>query len=232
MQHFIEHYTGLGVDAILLAAHETVYPDVLQCASGYPVNVFPFQCNRFDCLQKHAIEKELVKQFGVCPDDYVIYCDIDEFQEYPAPLTEIVRIMDERGLWALRGYFIDRLAADGRLATIRPEPNIFSQFPVRCRLSRNLLHAWDQKIMLCRSRFDLDSGHHDTHNAQRDEVPIAGEYIVHHFKWTQGLVERIRERIATGAVASKYIEECEIFLKSYDCKRGFDLSDGRLGILR
>ncbi len=41
-------------------------------------------------------KKPLVNFFDAGPDDYIIYCDIDEFQEYPAPLKEIVRIMDER----------------------------------------------------------------------------------------------------------------------------------------
>ncbi|MGO9113219.1 MAG: hypothetical protein ACLP9L_28630 [Thermoguttaceae bacterium] len=229
--HFIKHYAALGVDAILLAAHERVCHDVLHFASGYPAFVFPFRRGHFDCMQKHAMEKTLVNFFDAGPDDYIIYCDIDEFQEYPAPLKEIVRIMDERNLWALRGYFLDRLAADGRLPAVRPAPDIFLQYPIRCRLTRNLLHASDQKIMICRGRVDLNSGHHDTFNAYYDAVPVAGDYVVHHFKWTNGLLERMRARLAIATINPMYAEECRRTLALYDPQRGFDLSDSRIGII-
>ncbi len=225
--HFLRHYAALGVDAILIAAQDSVYKDVAAKAQGFPAFVDRVECSHFDCMQKLSFEKEMLARHGAGPDDFVIYCDIDEFHEYPAPLAEIVRGMAESDIAAVRGQYVDRLARGGRLASIQVAPDLFSQFPIACNVSRDILQAFDQKIMLCRGWVSINSGHDNSLNAPCGPAPVPGNYFVHHFKWTAGLIVRLRERLAQGEFSAEYIRECNALFQTCDDDRGFDPSGGQ-----
>ena len=229
--HFLRHYAALGVDTILIAAHDSVYKAVAATAQGFPAFVDRVECAHFDCAQKLSFEKELLARHGAGPGDFVIYCDIDEFHEYPAPLAEIMRRMAENDIAAVRGQFVDRLARDGRLASIQSTTDLFSQFPIACRVSRDILQAFDEKIMLCRGWVSINSGHHKSLNASCGPAPVPGNYFVHHFKWTAGLIARLRKRLAQGNVGEDYIRECNALFEICGDDRGFDLGDVQLEVV-
>jgi hypothetical protein len=223
--HFLRHYAALGVDCILIAAHDRVYQEVAAMAREVLAIVDRVECNHFNCEQKLSFERELLARHGAGPDDYIIYCDVDELQEYPAPLAEIVRQMSAKGIAAVRGHYVDRLAPDGRLAAIQPEPDLFSQFPVACHITRDMLHAFDQKIMLCLGWVLLDSGHHEVLNGSCGPAPVPGDYLVNHFKWTAGVIERLRRRLAQGGCKGEYIRECNALFEVCDAEGGFGRGD-------
>jgi Glycosyl transferase family 2 len=233
--HFLAHYTRLGVHRILLVVRTPQQDDnlsvALEQAKSYGANVYWFSAERFADSDKAEVEQFVLRENRVEPDDYVMHLDLDEFQEYPASLSEIVDAMNQADDWALRGWIVDRVAERGVLAPIRPIPSIGEQYPIGCDLTKIILQAWTQKIVLCRGRVQLRGGaRHDTCNAYYDRVPIGhpDQYVVHHFKWTAGVFDRIRERLHTAAVGSAYESECQRCLKYFDSVGRIDLSDPAL----
>jgi glycosyl transferase family 2 len=235
LPHFLAYYAELGVDRILVAYRtarpDDAYADAVRLARAFPADLVWRQSAFFADSDKAAVELELLAAAGLGEDDYVMHLDLDEFQEYPAPLHAIVRAMNAQDDWALRGWIVDRVAADGSLAAVAPEPSLWQQFPVACKLTERVLRGWTQKIVLCRRRVQLAGGvRHDTCNAHYERVPVgrSDEYRVHHFKWTAGVERRIAARLASAAMGPAYRAECERFLDHYRRHGRIDLSDPAL----
>jgi len=233
--HFLDHYARLGVYRILVSVRTAeqgdLYDSAVSQATHFQARVYWESAQQFADSDKAEVEQAILEKNGVGPDDYVMHLDMDEFHEYPASLAEIVRIMNRRDAWALRGWMVDRVAEDGALAPIRPSPSIGEQFPIGCDLTGSLLKGWTQKIVLCRGRVRLQGGvNHDTCNALYDDVPIGDgdQYLVHHFKWMQGVDERLRTRLAHAAIAACYSDECRRFLDHYEARRRIDVRSAAL----
>jgi hypothetical protein len=233
--HLLTHYSLLGVHRMLLVVRTPerngLFSETARCAKDHSAAVYWVAASRFADSDKADVEQSVLRENGVGPDDYVMHLDADEFQEYPAPLTEVVELMNRNNDWALRGWIVDRVADGGILAPLRPTPSIGEQFPIGCDLSEKLLRAWTQKIVLCRGRVRLQGGvRHDTCNAHYDRVPVgrSTDYRVHHFKWTDGLVERMKRRLQAAAIGAAYRQECHRFIEYFRAKGKIDLSDKTL----
>jgi GT2 family glycosyltransferase/predicted O-methyltransferase YrrM len=232
LPHFISHYRQLGVTHLFLCARtEEARSVAIECVREFDgfASVHYSRSEYFADSEKELFELNVLDRHKVNADDYVIHLDLDEFQEYPAPLTEVIAEMDRANHWACRGWIVDRLSADGSLQPVRSSPTIWEQFPVAADVSQGLMGSWCQKIVLCRRRVRL-RGHcrHDTENAYYETAPIPGDYLVHHFKWLEGLDRRLEHRLSTGALSDAYRRECQVFLDHYSRAGRFDLSDSRL----
>jgi hypothetical protein len=231
LPHFLSHYTKLGVHRILVVVRTNERDRFFVQAEGdagqFPASVHWFPSDKFADNDKSDVEQSVLCKNGVQSDDYVMHLDLDEFQEYPAPLAEIVRLMNLRDDWALRGWIVDRVAEDGGLPPIRPTPSIGEQFPIGCAATEVVLGAWTQKIVLCRGRVRLQGGvRHDTCNAYYHDVPMGHphQYVVHHFKWIDGLAERLQARLETAAIGPAYAQECRRFIAYWKEHGRFDLA--------
>ena len=229
LPHFLDHYARLGVHRILVVARGEGVGDAARAAARpFPAAVEDVPAAVFADSDKAEVEQAVLRAHGLEPDDYVMHLDLDEFQQYPAPLAEVVRRMNEADDWALRGWIVDRVAADGSLAAVRPTPSIGEQFPVGCDLTEIVLRAWTQKIVLCRGRVRLQGGvRHDTWNAWYERVPVgrSEDYVVHHFKWLRGLDDRLRARLERSAIGPAYAAECRRFLDYYAAGGRIDVTD-------
>jgi hypothetical protein len=221
LPHFLAHYERLGVDRILIVVRTSErdnlfeYARAATAASRAEASWSP--CEHFADGDKAAVERAVLLAAGMKPDDFVMHLDLDEFHEYPAPLREIVAALGRRRNWAVRGRMVDRVASSGMLAPVLPVPDLGTQFPIGCDLTGALLDAWTQKIMLCRGRTELKGGlNHDTCNAVYDVVPAGctEDYVVHHFKWTEGVVARLRDRLDGAVIGPEYRRECVKFLET------------------
>lgn len=233
--HFLRHYTRLGVNKIVLSVRgksPELAESVAKIAVDYPTVVHFTPAQYFDCMERFGVENELLRREGMQDDNYVLHLDLDEFHEYPAPLIDIVRQMNKADAWAVRGWMVDRVAADGVLHPIRDEPCISEQFPLAADITKSILAALNQKIMLCRGRVHLNSGKHDTFNAYYDRVPLGftEQYRVHHFKWIDGVIERFEQRITEPGTADGYKNECRSFIKYYRTYGRVDLSHPWLNV--
>lgn len=70
-------------------------------------------------------------------DAYAIHPDIDEFFSYPCDMERRVRLPDAPShIWCT--LMADRMAANGKVLPIQPEPDLASQFPLPCYMRAHL----------------------------------------------------------------------------------------------
>jgi hypothetical protein len=118
------------------------------------------------------------------------YClaDLDEFCWFNGmTMPEITAAAEKSEFTAIHGYFFDRFAKEG-YPPIPINGSLDETFPMTCEATQRL-GANHNKIPLSRSDVAVESGHHYTKGrACRANVEV------HHFKWTEGLTARLRER--------------------------------------
>jgi len=182
------------------------------------------------------------------PDDWVISADVDELHEYPAPLGDFLSYCARAGIDCVDGPFIDRLAPGGQLAEVLPEPAIMAQFPIEAEVvaslgwfGRHHTHFGTVKAMAFRARLMPRRGGHGVIVPEGGTRHVFGQPLgafpgitrpafrfacpvrVHHFHWTAGLAERLRQRLATPGVSDAGREYGARQLDHFDRHGGIDL---------
>ncbi len=158
--------------------------------------------------------------------DWVISADVDELHEYPEPLDDFLARCEHLDVDCVQGVFVDRLAPEGRLIGVAPEPALMEQFPVEADVIWSLggkgsAHGVTGTVKLMAMRGDVlpnRGGHypmpdrpvrHFYHHhlggfpaIKRSAFRFAVPTRVHHFHWTESLPERLRLRLATPGVSA------------------------------
>lgn len=242
LEHWLWYYTSLGVDQCFVIAasfHDqnllngqsftaNILPHVIDIVRRYPARVFPVECDEYHTMYTEKLRNRVLQWCNLRPDDWIIYADLDEFYEYPVPLRELIRIMEEANDWAIHGYIIDRVAEDGNLKQIEPLPhNIGSQFPIGCKLTGKIFRANTRKIMLANGRVRVNAAHDNTYVGRWHRVPVGtlDQYIAHHFRWTKGLVKRLESRLNGKGVGDIYRSEIRRFFEYWKKYGKINLSD-------
>ena len=227
LPHFLRHYLDLGIAPermhLVLNAPTADAPSLARARAVLAAHgvepaeewVAPYTS---DTMWEKRRE---VQRRVAAPADWVVSADVDEFCEFPAPLAEVLAACERRGVNCVQGVFIDRLAPGGRLAPVEAEPSIWDQFPIEadviCTLRRDEdgYQAGTVNIMACRGDvLPSRGGHHPLHDGRPvsyvlgrplGQFPGIGEaavrfsvpFRVHHFKWTEGVLDTHRQRLAT-----------------------------------
>ncbi|MGF1477767.1 MAG: glycosyltransferase family 2 protein [Geminicoccaceae bacterium] len=252
--HFLRHYLTLGVErervlTILNSQDEKssnlALAEAMLADHGMtPADVWiaPYTSDsmwaRRRALQEHHATRA----------DWVLSADVDEFHEYPEPLADFLGRCDAMNVNVAHGVFIDRLAPDGRLEPVRPEPDLMRQFPVQADViwslaGRGTHHdRWGTvKLMAFRGHIFPGRGGHGAPPGQpalnlyamplgdfpgveqpgfRFRVPTR----VHHFHWTAKLPGMLRRRLATPGVSAAGREYGRKQLDHIERHDGIDLT--------
>jgi hypothetical protein len=127
---------------------------------------------------------------------------------------------------------IDRISDSGHLASVISECAIWEQFPIGCLISARVLGSVTNKIAVLRGFVRVGIGQHYAHSGTG--CPTSDIYVpVHHFKWVNNLVRRLRSRaeflkVLQGSSAyngSPYLSECLRFLSYYDSRGRIEIED-------
>ncbi|MGW9424023.1 glycosyltransferase family 2 protein [Streptomyces koyangensis] len=233
------HYRQLGIERFLLAFH---FPDHVPeawrdqlLAASHDLGVVPARVSTGP-WHEHTntqLRDFLREQAG--PGWHLI-ADSDEFQTYPAPLTEMIAQAEAARHKVIGGLMLDRAANDGRLALWRPEAGLDRSFPLGGHLTHRLLKGDPRKIVLAHSSVTVASGNHRAPGHKPDPDTLA---CVHHFKWRSGILDDLRRRVDrftsgawdehTPAVRS----EASRLLQHIDRHNGrIDVADPRLAFRR
>jgi inorganic pyrophosphatase len=235
LPHWLEHYSKLGADRLLIAVVEPIdelyEKDIARCADRWTFERFSATKAMVQDTALDDLHRTILRQAGAQPEDWVLHTDLDELHEFPAPLRQIIATAAKRGIDAIVGNFLDRVALDGTLAAIQPTPRLWEQFPVGCQITKNLSRGATQKIMAARFKVHSSSGHHVPISTKTTSI-LAGstdQYIVHHFKWHHELAGRLRWGMAQPGVCPTWTSEAKRLLEWIDGNGGkIDLSDTRL----
>ena len=230
LPHWLDHYAALGVRpartvCLLNAAssdeRNLARAEAVIAARGAASRrwIAPYTSETM-WRARRALQAELAGQ-----GDWVLSADVDEFHEYPAPLDAFLRRCAAMGVTCVQGPFIDRVGPGGRLAPVRTAPALAAQFPVQAEVSLSLFGEGRShnrygtvKVMALRGQFRLDRGGHHPREALGRAflygAPLAafGDIMdprlrfalptrVHHYHWTEALLDRLERRLGTKGVS-------------------------------
>ena len=209
LPHFIEHYKQY-VDEINIGVYETeLNPElenqVKEIIKNYDnVKIYKTIKDRSFDWDKVTLLYNFIKNSQ--PNDWWVVADIDEFHIYPNDsLRKLISDCNENGWDIVRGGFIDRIGLDGTFPKLVENKNIFEQFPAAGFFRYPMSKANPNKICVMKGYVELTSGQHyakiNTHVTwawQGWNHPLINpnDYVqVHHFKWDESCIERIKQVI-------------------------------------
>jgi hypothetical protein len=202
LPQFISHYQELGVDDFHVSLHfEAGTPTPRMAENTARAQAFLETCRialssvlicAYDAMQTRAHHDRIQAQLS--RDDWVIWADVDEFQVWPDEMKSLVRHASAHDQEYFRGEIIDRISEDGTLRKFDPDESIFTQFPKRCYLTRDIANAPTRKVACSRALIKITPGNH---YAVNDSLLKHHESVieVHHFKWDASVLTRLRRRL-------------------------------------
>lgn len=191
----IEHYRSLGVDSHLVNVHLSSENDPVRwrieaVAQSISCPIASMTVGNWQSVFQPIYSASRKSR----PNDWFILADQDELQCYPDDLFEILRWCDSKGYDFIRGAFVDRLAADGGLAEVRPDPPIWDQYPLGGLITLPVCAADPHKIVAAKGYVPIGHGQHQALGGRG--CPIEELFVqVHHFKWTAGIYQHLKERV-------------------------------------
>jgi hypothetical protein len=229
LPYYLEHYRLLGVERFAigvdpddldpsgrLGAYVTAQPDV---------ETFPLSRYYRRTSLVGANEEEL-RRSAVDSGDWIIPADLDELNQYPAALGELIGRLQETGATYVGGALFDRLAVDGSLAPLLPYDegrSLWDQYPLGADITARFAQGATSKVLLSRADRPLALGHHHMADPGDDAAPLAERGTAHHFKWRLGLLDTLRWRIANERKrAVPWLAESQRLLDHLLAHGGFD----------
>ena len=232
LPHFLDHYEGLGIAPgdihVILNARNADAPGLAEAAALLSARgaarphawIAPYTSDAM-WAERRALQARVAT-----PGTWVLNADADEHHAYPAPPAEIAAWCDGKGINAVQGMMIDRLAPDGRLAPVAATPALAAQFPVAAETAVALFGRGGAyldgtvKLMLHRGDvFPSRGGHNPLAHASAPLRFLAGARLatfpgtaeprfrlrfpfrVDHYNWTATRAESLQRRLATPGVS-------------------------------
>lgn len=227
LHNFIKHYKNI-VDEINIVVYETdiepfLLKNIHEIVSNYdfPINISyvrKYQIYDWEMVTSIYNYHKMKK-----PNDWWVVADIDEFHIYSIDLKSMIVDCEENGYDLIRGGFIDRVGNGGLFNKINQEIDIFEQFPMAGFFRYPLSGACPNKICVMKGYVELSYGQHyavlngeTTWRHRGWSHPLIAPYElyntqVHHFKWDQTVVERLKS-VADMNQEKSYSDE---YLKMY-----------------
>jgi hypothetical protein len=185
----------MGVDSLMICVHLREHGDdslsrIREICDFYGGNIAGIYTGKWlRCVNQFLYHEARHAH----PDDWFLLADADEFQEYPCEIHDLLETLAEERYDYVEGCLIDRVAKDGRFPKIVKDQPIESQFPLGGLITFPLLGGDMRKVVAVRGLLPVVSGQHFALGGIG--CPRERLYIpVHHFKWSAGITERLRER--------------------------------------
>ncbi|MEU6718025.1 glycosyltransferase family 2 protein [Nonomuraea sp. NPDC046802] len=230
LPHLARHYRKLGVESFHIVCHaesesDANYERLLE------------ECRRADIRPLHlhvGAWRETLNMrlkayiMGQRPGDWFVIADLDEFQVYDRPLGELIQLCERVGADHVNGCFLDRVAPGGELLAV-DESSIWERFPLAGAVSSKISLTLPLKTGLARGHVQLLPGHHGTVGGRalpRD----AGFIQVHHFKWTESVIRRLRWRVEHLAREDRRAEHNALVTHARAALAHIDANGGRIDV--
>lgn len=196
LEHMLRHYKDIGIDSLLINVHldeygNPLYGRVRSIARRYRADIVSVFVGKWLQSVNPSLYRYTLSQ---APNDWFLLADADELQVYPSPVSSLIAAVEAKGFDFVEGFVIDRIASDGIFHSVRPDASLWNQFPVAGLITFPLIHANVMKVVAAKGSVWLSGGQHYAYNGRG--CPRDLHYIpVHHFKWTSGLIARLKARI-------------------------------------
>jgi len=208
--HLLKHYLSLGIpkENFLLVLNSRS-----ECSKGMlrarrmlfevGMQAQDIWIGEYTSQEKQARVRKLLDEY-VKPEDWIVHSDADELHEYSQSLESVATELDLKNINAVQGPLIDRVSEDGILKEVSLDQSIWEQYPVECHVGPKILGLArgksDIKIKLLMYRGYLrpNRGSGKIDNEFKDLAQyIESDYKIHHFKWTDDVLQRLQSRIFT-----------------------------------
>jgi hypothetical protein len=209
LPHFIKHYQKYVNEIQIVCYNSELHPnisdEVKNLILGYEnVSVVKevFHHN-FDWEMVTNLYNEVKLRYK---NDWWVVADIDEFHLYPKDnLQRLILDCEFNGWDIVRGGFIDRIGNGGTFPKIKKNESIWKQLPVMGFFRYPMSYACPNKVCVMRGYVTVTNGQHyakiDDHTTWRWQgwnhpliAPINTHSVqVHHFKWDETSIDRIKK---------------------------------------
>lgn len=218
----LRHYRDSGIESLLVNIQVETYDDPLyECIRAvtlrYRAEIVSVFVGKWlqslnPYLYRHTLEQ--------APQDWFVLADSDEFQVYAQPIPAVLHRVDQAGYDFVEGFLIDRVAKDGGLPPVHEEVGVWQQFPLAGAVTFPMIGGNMMKVAAARGSVRLSPGQH--YAQAGNGCPISRCYVpVHHFKWTDGLADRLRKRVEFyRAVGDDLWQESERVVRYFDVHSG------------
>jgi len=242
---FLEYYNSLGIEKFLINVNAKEGDPLIERAQKdlqkYSCEIAKIWSEEFSEKDKVSYERETILRF--CDmEDWVVYADLDEFQEYPKKLPEMIKSCEENYIPFLEGRLIDRVASDGSFRKLSPQKSLDRQYPLGGYITNRILGAWDKKIVLARANKIVGGGHHiflhdEIQNSGYQQKKYNGDLEkvskginIHHFKWDSTILKRMDFGLELQdlSIQTGWHREIKTFHKYLEKHKKIDVSDPNL----
>ena len=216
-RHYIDYYKKLGIqdeDFHIIPCgvdtYKEAFEDFSQINNQNNITTLEVVPKKYDVWKSHHIYLDWCKKLS--PEDWIIRPDPDEFNNYGhfSNIRECAMFLEKNNYKALRGSLMDRVSEDLYLNKVQYPKNLFTQFPIQANLTKHVLSATWEKLLLFKAKVPIRPGHHDmVWNPKNEDLtqksdqywvraprPAPGIYDtnfkVFHFKWTSTLASRLK----------------------------------------
>lgn len=251
LPQFVRHYRALGVDRFFLSLQ--IEPDLdpalkrgykaqfRETLAALGVEEVFFLEKSFDAyvIRDHH---DAIQDKYVAAEDWIIWCDSDEYQTYPRRLDEMIAKWNRDGIDYINGLMFDRVAEGGWLPRFDPSTSVWEQFPIACTVASDVAEILPRKIAAARGDVALSTGNHFLADAaprmstptavrrlaarpQRRLKPLPLWVQVHHFKWDASVLDRLRFRLTP-----QWRAKCPWWVESDKLLTYFESNGGRFNL--
>jgi hypothetical protein len=187
LPHFLRHYVRFGVTEFHIAAP----PNLAGYVGSTTRALRAIQHNDFNVAGSFTGGVEAVtkmRELAQGPEEWAVIVDLDEFVEFPEPVTDLVGKVEAEGGNIVRGIMYDRFAIDGHLKSFDDSSNLSALFPVRARFRSAVMRGNEFKGLLVRGHLKSQYAHHQFYH----ERPYSKLLDISHYKWNDRAIDRTR----------------------------------------
>jgi hypothetical protein len=192
LPHFLRYYDSWGTNHFYIAAPRERRRDIQRLTSGYGVTICCVDVSDSYILGQATDAMHRIRDLYQGEDEWVLIVDLDEFIAFDQSIPEIIASAEAEGANVVRGGLYDRFSASGEATDVEPDVDLRRQYPVRAKFTHEVLGGCDHKAVLVKGRLKgtPETGQH----ALVAEKIASFSLQVDHYKWTCGVVDRLRAR--------------------------------------
>ena len=128
LPHFLRHYERSGVTEFHVATPRHLANSIESVSHNYLV----IQYHDFDAVASFTGGAEAVtkmRETAQGAGEWVVIVDLDEFVEFPEPVTKLAEKAEAESANIVRGVMYDRFAIDGQLKDFADDFGLVRAFP-------------------------------------------------------------------------------------------------------
>ena len=221
LPHMLKHYVNIIDKAYVCVYRQGEDDGILEEIEE--LGIEPFMVFTEDKYNWNRVTEiyNTVKQTK--PNDWWIVADDDELQVYPDDIDTIIKDCERYGYDFVTGGFLDRIGIDGIFPEVTRDTNIHKAFPMAGYFRYPMSKACTNKVTLMKGYQDVTSGQHyalfkDGTNSwgsgHPKRMPVNEVFVqVHHFKWDQTCIERIK-KVADNKKEYSFSDEYRVMYES------------------